>query len=180
MNRWISNSVMISFIVLIIIIIYFFSIRNQSASDQTSAIDHNNLESITEQISSAKPSIKPEPSSVPSIPTATPTPKVNVVFVKNENGVDLYDVTNASQLKLSFEIIGERCWIQVDQIDSTNLKVLQKQQVYVMGEKDSFILNSSGFMNIGVASAVKININDTEISFGDYNNPKRIQFNLQK
>jgi hypothetical protein len=180
MNRWISNSVMISFIVLIIIVIYFFSVRNHSGSDQSSAINQDNLESITDQISSSKPSIEPEPSSNPVVPTPTPTPKVSVVFVKNENGVDLYDVTNAAQLNLSFEIIGERCWIQVDQIDSTNLKILQKQKVYVLGDKDSFTLNSSGFMNIGVASAVKININDTEILFGDYNNPKRIQFNLQK
>lgn len=179
MNKWIRNSVIISFIALIIIVVYYFYSKNYLGISESKIVDNQQLTSITEKAtqSTSTPVLSDSPT-----PTATPkpSPKANVVFVKNEYGVDIYEVTNANQLNLSFEIIGEKCWIQVDEIDLTNKKNLQKQQVYLKGDKDQFTLFSSAYLNIGLASAVKLLINESEISFGDYNNPKRIQLNLQK
>ncbi len=180
-NRWISNTVMVSFVLLVVAIFYFFAIKNNLGVSDSNKTESQNANRITEQKNLTTVSPKSTPTATPS-PTISPSPQpaVALIFDKNENGVDHYTISNVKAIDLKYEIVGEKCWVQVDTIDEQNIKTMQKQKSYILGETDQFILSKSTYLNIGIASAVKLNVNGIDIPFGNNNNPIRIQLNLQK
>jgi hypothetical protein len=122
----------------------------------------------------------PTPSPTPT-PTPTTVPTLTAVkFNKSEKGVDFYTVTGSQRLNIQMKISSSDCWIQVDTIDVNGKKAMQKQKTYKDGETDSFVFDSSAYLNVGAAKALELSVNGTIVTVGDSLNPKRIQLDLQK
>lgn len=179
-----SNIMMISFIVLILGIIYYFlnvnytnnhkdesSAANQRITDKTQA---SLPPSISEGGGSNNlPESKPEP-----VPAPEPVVKPEVKFVHSDRGVDYYDVTNADKLHIEMKVTGDACWMEVDSI--TDKKKMLGQGTYTNGKTQTWELDTSAFIIVGKANAVEITVNGTSIEVGDTPNPKRIQLDLKK
>jgi cytoskeletal protein RodZ len=191
LSRIASSIVMISFVVLILGVIYYFAYQNYKetpADDQPTQSQAPRITNSKDPLAgsaangaqSSGGSAEPIPTASPT-PTPTPTPtKTEVTFSSNVKGVDHYVVNTSEKLNIQFKITGSECWIQVDAISADNKKTIQKQKVYKLDETDTFELNSSAYLNIGAASNVQLTVNGTLITLGDTPNPKRIQLNLQK
>ncbi len=179
-NRFLTNMVLISFIILIVGVIYYFASQNYTGTPNSKITDVNNTSRITDQVSEPVATPVPTPTVAPKVPAATPEPIATVTYLKSENGIDIYSVTNTDRIELSLRIITDRCWIQIDTITQDQIKTMVKQKIYALNDIDQFSLDQSVYLNIGVASAVVLNVNGTEIAFPEYFNPKRVQFNLQK
>lgn len=193
LSRWASNIMMISFVVLILGVIYYYAYQNYKGSPakvSPTGQESPRLTDTTDPKANTNTSVNsatynrqekiPTPS--PSLaPTPTPVSAQAVVqFSSSEKGVDNYIITGAAKLDIQMKIVGTECWIQVDAVTEGNKRVLQKQKLYKNGDTDAFNLDSSAFLNIGAASAVELKVNNTIITVGDTPNPKKVQLNLQK
>jgi cytoskeletal protein RodZ len=186
LSRWASNIMMISFVVLILGVIYYYAYQNYKGSPAKVSPTGQSprLTDTTDPKANTATDKKPQalPTPSPSLaPTPTPVSAQTVVqFSSSEKGVDNYTVTGAAKLDIQMKIVGTECWIQVDALTEGNKRVLQKQKLYKNGDTDAFNLDSSAFLNIGAASAVELKVNNTIITVGDTPNPKKVQLNLQK
>lgn len=178
-----SNVMMISFIVLILGIIYYYvnanyttnsndktNVGNERITDKTQA---SIPPSGTAGSSAALAESKPAP-----VPVPVPVEKPEVKLVNSDRGVDYYDITHADKLHIEMKVTGDTCWVEVDSI--TDKKVLLGQGTYTNGKTQSWDLNNSAFIIVGKANAVEITVNGTSIPMGDTPNPKRIQLDLRK
>lgn len=191
LSRLASSIVLISFVVLIFAVIYYYAYQNykgtspaeeKSVENQSSRLTDTKDSTAGTNINNAQASneAKKETSPTPS-PTPTPTKALSeVTFSSTEKGVDNYTVTGSTKLSLQLNITGPECWIQVDELTAENKKVPQKSKLYKSGETETFELSNSAYLNIGAASNVRLTVNGKDITVGDLPNPKKVQLNLQK
>ncbi|MNI31692.1 cytoskeletal protein RodZ [compost metagenome] len=188
LSRLASNVVMISFVVLILAVAYYYFDKNYKGTPA----DENPTESQPPRITNSKdptasanvegsnPSSDGKPTALPS-PTPSPIiAKTEVTFTSSDKGVDNYLVKGSEKLNIQLKITGAQCWIQVDALSADNKKTMQKQKLYKNGELETFELDSSAYLNIGAASAVELTVNGVVVTVGDTANVKRVQLNLQK
>lgn len=189
LSRYASGVMMVSFVILILGVIYYYAYQNYKGTSNEDTTDPaqskrltDTLQSpqarantgiaINEQISEPLPTV---------VPTPTPTPvKPLVEFLNSEKGVDFYNVNGTGKLLIQVKITGTQCWILLDAITGENKRVTQKQKTYSKGETETWELDSSAYLRVGAAGAVEVTVNGTVIQVGDSLNPKNIQLNLQK
>ncbi|MCS7461825.1 helix-turn-helix domain-containing protein [Paenibacillus doosanensis] len=183
-GKYASTIMMVSFVILILGIIYYYINANYNGKQQEAGAS-NEPNRVTD---------KGEPASVTgdtygislnaSTPTPTPTPtpppapQVDVKLVKSQNGTDFYSVSNTDKLKIEMKVTGDACWVQIDSLGETR-KTLE-QGTYTSGEAPNWELDNSAFMIFGRSNAVELTVNGTSITVGDTPNAKRIQIDLAK
>jgi cytoskeletal protein RodZ len=189
MSRIASSAMVVGFVILILGLIYYYAFQSSKGTPSQEKTIDSKSERITDRTdpkagqASSSPSAAATPthSAAPSpTPTPIPTTLTAVKFNKSDMGVDFYTVTGSQKLTLQLKISSADCWIEVDTVDANGKKALQKQKTYKDGETDSFVFDSSAYLNVGAAKALELNVNGTIVTVGDSLNPKRIQLDLQK
>nr|WP_275983852.1 helix-turn-helix domain-containing protein [Paenibacillus hamazuiensis] len=184
-SKWASNIMMISFVILILGIIYYYV--NANYENSTKGQPAGGTQRITDKTEGAAPAPSAagssialsEPKKAP-VPTPTPTPvtKPEVKLVSSERGVDYYAVTNSGKLTIELKVTGDACWAEVDSVAGE--KKLIEQGTFTNGQAKSWEVDGSAYMILGKANAVEVKVNGTSINVGDAPNVKRFQFDLQK
>jgi cytoskeletal protein RodZ len=190
-NRYASGAMMVSFVILILGVIYYYAYQNYKGTSTGDTTNPTETKRLTDKMGTPAPSPNPGGATASAqntpaplstvVPTLTPTPvKPQVEFLNSDKGVDFYNVNASGKLSIQVKIKGTQCWILLDAITADNKRVTQKQKTYSQGETDTWELDSSAYLRVGAAAAVEVIVNGTPIQVGDALNPKNIQFNLQK
>lgn len=188
-GKWASNVMMVSFVVLILGIIYYYLNMNYpgNANDTKPANEPNRvtdkkLDPSTTNLSAGNPAAvpltekKPDPPAQP--PAPPPAPATEVKLVKSQSGTDYYTVSNTDKLTIQMKVTGEACWVQVDSLGQKREVV--EQGTYTNGNSQTWELANSAFMIFGRSNAIELMVNGTLVQVGDTPNAKRIQIDLQK
>lgn len=199
LSKWASNILMISFILLILGVIYYFIGTSYSGDSQNNQVNPN--DKITEKLpepnqlqnvqnaggliagnsgSDNKPqgnAVKPEP-----IPEA---PKPVVTFARTENNVDIYTASNADKLTVQLKITGEECWLRIDKLlPAAAGKKPEHQEIeqkmYYKGDTREWVSDQTVYINVGFPPAAEIIVNGTPIPLGQVKAAKKVQIELQK
>ncbi|OXM84738.1 helix-turn-helix domain-containing protein [Paenibacillus rigui] len=184
-GKWASNIMMISFVVLILGIIYYYLNMNYSGA-QRDVTANDEPKRVTDKVEPTTPSTNTYNNTVPvaennqtaAVPTPPPAPKAEVKLVKSQGGTDFYSVSNASKLTIEMKVTGDACWFQIDSLGQSRDTL--EQGTYTNGKSQKWELDNSAFMIFGRSNAVELMVNGTSVTVGDTPNAKRIQFDLQK
>jgi cytoskeletal protein RodZ len=184
-SKWASNFLMISFVVLILSIIYYYA--NLNYSGKPAGEPAGSPQRVTDKSEPPSPSASATGNPTPitetkTLPDQAPTPppvsKTEVKLVNSERGTDYYAITNSNKIKIEMTIIGDACWLEVDSV--TDKKVLVEQGTFTNGISKEWEIDSSAFMRVGKSNAIEIKINGVPIMVGDSPNPKSLQLDLTK
>ncbi|GAA3406516.1 helix-turn-helix domain-containing protein [Paenibacillus hodogayensis] len=191
LSKWASNILMLSFILLILGILYYF-IGNSYSGDQGKQIDPNDkiTEKRSDQQSAAgtnAPGIKTDTVNPQQNGQAvTPPPKTPVVtLARTENNIDYYTVTNADTLNVQLTIGGDECWLKIDRIvPATADRKAERQEIeqklYKKGDTRDWTTDAGFFIRVGFPPAAQIVVNGTAIQLGSGKSVKQVQIDLQK
>lgn len=186
-GKYASTIMMISFVVLILGIIYYYLNMNYTgkANDANSS---NEPKRVTDKGEPA-PTVtgdaygvslnekKADPTPTPT-PTPPPAPTAEVKLVKSQGGTDYYSVSNVDKLNIEMKVTGDACWVQVDSLGQKRETL--ESGTYTNGKTQAWEMPNSAFLIFGRSNAVELTVNGTVVSVGDTPNAKRIQFDLQK
>jgi cytoskeletal protein RodZ len=182
-GKWASNLMVLSFVVLILGIIYYFlnmsynnSLNDAKPTEEPKRVTDKADPNVTRGNAAAVPLT--EKKTEPAPPTPPATPKTEVKLVKSQSGTDYYAVSNSDKLSIQMKVTGEACWIQIDSLGK-NREMLE-QGTYTNGKQQTWELTDSAFMIFGRSNAVELSVNGTIIMVGDTPNAKRIQIDLLK
>ncbi|MVO99089.1 helix-turn-helix domain-containing protein [Paenibacillus lutrae] len=183
LSRWASTVMVISFVVLIGAIVYYFVVVNNKGPNEGSISDPVRVTDKADPNATAAPnagtptaSASPTPTVTPT-PTPTPTPATSLTLVSSEKSLDTYTATGG-KLDIVVTASGAQCWYRVDSIVN-GAKKMEKQDTLKQGANATFSLTSSAQIRVGSAMAAKITVNGQELTVGDTSNPKNIKINLQ-
>ncbi|GLI07153.1 XRE family transcriptional regulator [Paenibacillus tyrfis] len=194
LGKWASNVMVISFVVLILGVIYYY--MSQSYTGNTDDATKDLPKKITEKVEPATQTPNPgnagangangtngaladnKPVQVPT-PPPTPPPTTEVKLVKSERGTDYYAVTGTDKLKIEMKVTGDSCWIEVDSPPGGNKKVIDSM-TFNNGETKTWELTDTAFLIFGKANAVELSVNGSPVVVGDQPNVKKIQVDIQK
>lgn len=192
-GKWASNIMVISFVVLILGIIYYFmSINYKGTSDAS-----NNLpKQITDKIEPAAPKTdnggtpgtgangggqlaQTQPEPIAAAPVApAPEPKNEVKLVKSERGTDFYAVSGTDKLKIEVKVVGDECWMKIDELGTSRQQL--HEGILKNGEVKSWELANPAYLRFGKASAMEIVINGQSYPVGNQANVKNVQVDFLK
>ncbi|MDF2961751.1 MAG: Xre family transcriptional regulator [Paenibacillus sp.] len=184
-GKWASNVMMVSFVVLILGIIYYYlnmnyngNLNDAKPTDEPNRVTDKKMDPSTANLTNGAAPVpltenKPDP-----VPTPPPAPKIEVKLVKSQSGTDYYEVSNSDKLTIQMKVTGEACWVQVDSLGQKREVV--EQGTYTNGNSQTWELANSAFLIFGRSNAVELSVNGTIITVGDTPNAKRIQIDLQK
>ncbi|GAB7054052.1 MULTISPECIES: helix-turn-helix domain-containing protein [Paenibacillus] len=185
-GKWASNLMVISFVVLILGIIYYFVNLNYSGGSKDASDDLP--KTITDKVAPAPQTAEVDgdanaktgaaaqqtPAQVPVQPEL---PKSEVKLVKSEKNTDYYSVAGVQELNIEMTVTGEKCWVEVESAGHEK-KVLASQN-FLNGNTQTWTVPDTARLVLGRASAVELKINGIPINVGDEANVKRIQIDLQ-
>ncbi|MFE5319531.1 helix-turn-helix domain-containing protein [Paenibacillus sp. NPDC056579] len=186
-GKYASTIMMISFVVLILGIIYYYLNMNYTGK-ANDANSNNEPKRVTDKAEPA-PTVtgdvygvslnekKAEATPTPT-PTPPPAPKAEVKLVRSQGGTDYYSVSNVDKLNIEMKVTGDACWVQVDSLGQKRETL--ESGTYTNGKTQTWEMPNSAFMIFGRSNAVELTVNGTVVSVGDTPNAKRIQFDLQK
>lgn len=180
-GRWASTALVITFVVLIVGIIYYYVNQNYSG-----AADANSSEPprITDKSDPAPSDPNADggalaegspPQTVQEQPPAAPTTEVKLV--RSERGTDYYTVTNASELQIKMTVTGDACWVHVDSLGEKKEAIAEG--TFRNGDAEEWTLSNSAYLIFGRANAVELNVNGTIVPVGTDPNVKKLQFDLE-
>ncbi|GAA4872065.1 helix-turn-helix domain-containing protein [Paenibacillus vulneris] len=186
-GKYASTAMMVSFVVLILGIIYYYLNMNYN-SGQNEANPNSEPSRVTDK-SVPAPTVSNDTygitlndnkaaATVTPTPTPPPAPAVEVKLVKSQGGIDYYSVSNTEKLNIDMKVTGEACWVQVDSLGQPKKTI--DEGTYKNGNNPKWDLDSSAFLVFGRANAVELTVNGTSIALGDAPNAKRIQLDLVK
>lgn len=184
LGKWASSIMMVSFVVLILGIIYYFiNITYDQGDGQVSP-----SEKLTQKFPSVQNEAGIEPLTVnsptpqPTSPIAVlekdkmPAPNPVVSFISTKDSTYLYSVSNSNMVHVDLKIIGDRCWLQARKSDSEGellgAKEFQNGETHTWKDKDSI------WIRLGKPFAVEVKVNGTLISIPETANPINLQINL--
>ncbi|CAG7624132.1 RodZ domain-containing protein [Paenibacillus allorhizosphaerae] len=182
-GKWASNVMMISFVVLILGIIYYYINQNYVGGAANDA-QQEQSKKLTEKVEPSAPApqtggggsgtaalAENKPPEKP--PETPPPPATEVKLVKSDRGTDYYTVSNAKKLKIEMNISGDACWIQLDSLGANRQMV--EQGTFQNGNTKTWELDNAAYMIFGKANAVDLTINGTPVIVGDAANVKKLQ-----
>lgn len=206
-SRWVSSLVMVSFVLLILGVLYFYFYNNAKSRPDTANKSVNPGGRITDSTPPApvtpaadsggtttssavygKQDAVVQPQQTQSQQTQSPpnqpvtdTAAQDVKFVKYDadHNTDFYTVTGAQKLDIQLKVTAADCWYQIDSVTDGKHKLLKSEQKST-GFSNTWSLDSSAWLNIGKANAVELTVNGKVLPVGDGPNPKKIQLDLLK
>lgn len=191
-SRWASILLIIAFPLLIIGVIYYYSLHgaeprnnlledapltNQRESTQNDASGEN-TGTTTPETAEQNPAPLPEPQ--PGEGTAPPETNANVVFVETfragRDNAERFEIKGADKIKVEMKVTGNECWVGIHKDshkgDYVFQKGLQKDDTY------SAEFNHNVFVNIGRANELELKVNGVLIELGTEPDPRKFQFDL--
>ncbi|WP_159884273.1 helix-turn-helix domain-containing protein [Paenibacillus puerhi] len=184
-GKWASNIMVISFIVLILGIIYYFmSINYKGTSDASEDLPKKITDKIepSGQLTASGATYQATPGGETQTPPvqlpAPPPPQNEVKLAKSERGIDYYEVSGVDKLKIEVTVTGDQCWMKIDALSASREQLFEG--LLKNGETKSWELADSAALRFGKASAVEITINGQTFPVGDQANVKNLQVDLQK
>jgi cytoskeletal protein RodZ len=179
-GRWASSILLVSFIVLIFGIVYYFvnityeddgSEKVGETSKITDSFEANKLPDLPVPIANTgQANVLPQ-AEQPAEPS--PPPKAIVTFVKTQATTHYYTVTSAESVQVELRIIGDRCWVEARNKDSNGSGLDAKE--YKNGDSATWSSEEGLWVRLGKPLAVELKINDTVISIPETVNPMNVQ-----
>lgn len=182
-SRFATGVMLFSFFLLIVGLIYYFAYRNYNGNEERSV---NEGQSLTVRIASDTP--PPQTSAeakteAKAVPTPTPvTPELK--FLRNERGIDYYEITHATSLKVELALTGTDCWFQIDKLtpngELLSHEMIEQGSMAKLGSPKSWESEKPVYLNIGLPTAVELKVNGVPVPLGELSNPKRVQIQPAK
>lgn len=184
-GKWASNVMVISFVVLILGIIYYFVNLNYTAGSKDAS---NELpKAITDKVAPAPqtPAVNGDANgntgtvaeqTPEQVPVQPEPPKSEVKLVRSERNTDFYSVAGVQELNIEMTVTGDKCWVEVE--SAGNEKKVLASQNFLNGYTQTWTVPNTARLVLGKASAVELKINGTPVNVGDEANVKRIQIDL--
>lgn len=181
-ERWhkrITTLVFISFMVLIIAMVYYFMDKNSK--------DLNSTNNTGEQGSrlTNKESEDPNATPISTINPITPTPQATLLnpvaevkLTSSTKGVDYYTVSNVTEIILEISVASFDCWFEVDEISGNNKKIIESGTMKSTSDAKSWTVTHPVYLILGRANSAEVKVNGVIIPVGDQSNVKRFQFEL--
>lgn len=190
MNKWISSIVLWSFVILIAGIIYYFIFYYNSGGRSNVLDDHdtriteltespeqNSLDELPDFVDSNEDPPLEDP--LATVEEEDEIENIPVVrLAKSEGGIDYYELENVEKIKLELKVVGDECWIQVNELYDGNQSKTVEVTTIKSGEERLYEVESGLHLRTGKANALEIKINGEIVPNGEMPNPKRFQFNL--
>ncbi len=180
-GRWASTALVITFVVLIVGIIYYYVNKNYSGTADVNASEPPRITDKADPAPSdpnaaggAIAEGGEPPQTVQEPPPAAPVTEVKLV--RSERGTDYYTVTNASELQIKMTVTGDACWIRVDSLGEKKEAIAEG--MFYNGNTEEWKLSNSAYLTFGRANAVELNVNGTIVPVGTDPNVKKLQFDL--
>lgn len=195
-SRWVSSLVMVSFVLLILGVLYFYFYNNAKSRPDTADKTLNPSNRITDSTpavpvtppadtggttTSSSVYGKQEAAVQPQQNQPVPDPSASdVKFVRFDEAknTDFYTITGAKKMDVQLKVTGTDCWYQIDSLTDGKHKML-KQEQKANGYSNTWSIETSAWLNIGKANAVELTVNGKVLPVGDGPNPKKIQLDLQ-
>lgn len=183
-DRWskrITTLVFISFLVFIIVLVYYFTEKNSKITDNTTQTDEQNSR-LTDK---AVDVIDPNASPVVTINPNTPTPQVilnplaEVKLASSANGIDYYRIANATKIELQIRVASDDCWFEIDEVSGVNSKkIIETGTLKTTSGLKTWTVEHPVYLKLGRANAAEVKVNGMLIPVGDLPNVKKFQFQL--
>lgn len=183
-DRWskrITTLVFISFLVFIIVLVYYFTEKNSKITDNTTQTDEQNSR-LTDK---AVDVIDPNTSPVVTINPNTPTPQVilnplaEVKLASSANGIDYYRIANATKIELQIRVASDDCWFEIDEVSGVNSKkIIETGTLKTTSGLKTWTVEHPVYLKLGRANAAEVKVNGMLIPVGDLPNVKKFQFQL--
>jgi cytoskeletal protein RodZ len=183
-DRWskrITTLVFISFLVFIIVLVYYFANKSNNITDNTNKTDEQGNRLTNKAVDVIDPNATPLATIVPNSPTPVVSvlnPPAEVKFASSDKGVDYYKISNAVKLELQISVTDD-CWFEIDQVNGINNKKMIEQGTMKTGSAmRTWTLEYPVYLRLGKASAAEVKVNGVLIPVGDLPNVKNFQFEL--
>lgn len=183
-SRFATGVMLFSFFLLIIGLIYYFAFRNYNGNEDRS-VNENQSVPITDRVASDTPP-PPTAEAKPEVKeAATPAPIIpELKFLRNERGIDYYEITNVTSLQVEMSLTGNDCWFQIDKLTPNgelfNHEMIEQGSLAKLGSPKTWESDKPVYLNIGLPTAVQLKVNGVAVPLGELSNPKRIQIQTAK
>jgi cytoskeletal protein RodZ len=179
-DRWskrITTLVFVSFLVFIIILVYYFADKSNKTTDNTKKTNEQSTRLTDKAVKVIDPNATPIPTVEPNTPTPQAThPAVEAKLASSTNGVDYYKISNAVKLELQISVT-EDCWFEIDQVNGINNRKMIEQGTMKTGSvMRTWTLEFPIYLRLGKANAAEVKVNGMIIPVGDLPNVKNFQF----
>lgn len=192
-SKWAAGILMISFLLLIIILIYMYYVNRDSPSDHTlnetpltSELNGGNHEpgdsnetvgQDPPDISDREPDLEQDPDDEPDVPPEPETAEPELTLVNTDDStVDIYTLSNTDHIEAELSITGVECWVEVHLGSRPNGEELLRAMMYE-GDTESFEVNDSINFYMGFPRAAEITIFGETLTF-EGSSPRSVQINL--
>ncbi|MEX2462292.1 MAG: RodZ domain-containing protein [Paenibacillaceae bacterium] len=184
-DRWskrITTLVFITFLVLIIVLVYYFADKNSKITDNTYKTDEQNQRLTKKEVDVVEPNATPVATIIPN----TPTPQVFVLnspaevkLVSSVNGVDYYTISNVKQIELQISVASDDCWYEIDEVSGlSSKKLIETGTIKTTNGAKKWTLERPVYVKLGRANAAEVKVNGALIPVGDLPNVRKFQFEL--
>ncbi|MBP3965188.1 helix-turn-helix domain-containing protein [Paenibacillus lignilyticus] len=194
-GKWGFRTLMWSFLLLIIVLVYIYAIKqpskdNVDSADQTKMTDQteapeNNPDKATvkngDNASTNEPTGGKDEVPVTPPPTEEPVeepvvPATTLTLDRSSGSTDYYKVAPAGAHKIVFNATG-RAWVGVKEKNKSGKYILQ-HQFNKSGETIELDINGPAYINVGRADLVEVTLDGVAMEDGNAANPHRMQLDM--
>ncbi|GAB2722427.1 helix-turn-helix domain-containing protein [Paenibacillus thermoaerophilus] len=170
-----STVLMVSFIVLIVGIAYYFIMSNQEPKE---AVDNDPITSQGVPPQDATPTPSAAAPAVSATPTPTPSPVATVVKQATSGKTDHYAVSGTRKISLTLKVTGDECWVRVAKVNPDGSIKQFEQGIFKNGEIKEWEFDTSVNIVVGKAVAIELAAEGVVLDTGKSSGRKEIQLNL--
>jgi cytoskeletal protein RodZ len=178
-SKRITTLVFISFLIFIIVLVYYFADKNNKTTDNTNKTEEQGSRLTNKAVDVTDPKASPIVTVEPNTPTPQASnPTAEVKLASSAKGVDYYKISNAVKLELQISVTDD-CWFEIDQVNGINNKKMIEQGTIKTGsEMRTWTLEFPIYLRLGKANAAEVKVNGIIIPVGDLPNVKNFHFEL--
>ncbi|MBW7473229.1 DUF4115 domain-containing protein [Paenibacillus oenotherae] len=193
-SRWGFRTLMWSFLLLIVVVVYVFAI-NKPGDENTDSADQSKITDETKQPEPNKNNtdnksntdktnntggnntakepdvVTPEPD-----PVTPPVAAATVTLKRSSGRTDYYEISTSGTHKLELKVSGGACWIGVKKTNSKGESLLSES--LQDGDTKSFEVDGPVFVNVGRADLVEVSIDGVVIDDGNKSGPRKLQVDV--
>jgi preprotein translocase subunit SecG len=182
-DRWskrITTLVFIAFLVFIIVLVYYFTDKNNKTTDNTKKTEEQSPRLTDKEVDVIKPKASKTATLAPNTPTPQASnPTAEVKLASSANGVDYYTISNVTKIELQISVAVDDCWFEIDEVSGLNSKKLIETGTITSSSGPKFwTLEHPVYLKLGRANAAEVKVNGMLIPVGDLPNVKKFQFEL--
>jgi cytoskeletal protein RodZ len=183
-DRWskrITTLVFISFLVFIIVLVYYFADKSNRITDNTNKTDEQGNRLTNKSADVINPSATPLATIEPNSPTPRASvlnPPAEVKLASSANGVDYYKISSATKIELQVRVATDDCWFEIDEVSGLNKKLIETGTIKQSDGLRNWSLEHPLYLKLGRANAAEVKVNGVIIPVGDLPNVKKFQFEL--